>query len=126
MNVSIPGVRCCNVSVVVFRSDDSSHGLEWQYVATVAGPQRFIGGEGPNENALVAIALKLVNVALTIDEFCIQNDDLNTNGQVVHPDGQTLTILLRTAGGEGYPDHHHQPCLLRGMYCEFRLKWPYF
>ena len=80
-NVSSPDVRCCNDSVVVFHSDDASHGLEWRYVSTIAGPRRFAGGdEGPNENALL-----------------------------MHPDGETLTVLLRTAGGEGWPDHHHQP-----------------
>ncbi len=82
-NVSSPGVRCCNDSVVVFRSDDQNAGLDWEYVSTVAGPQRFAregGDEGPNENALV-----------------------------MHPDGETLSIFLRTAGGEGFPAHHHEP-----------------
>ena len=80
-NVSSPDVRCCNDSVAVFRSDDFSNGLDWEFVAMVAGPRRFKGSdEGPNENALV-----------------------------LHPDGETLTIFLRTAGGEGYPQHQHEP-----------------
>ena len=41
MNVSDPSVKCCNVSVAVFRSDDLSYGLDWNYVATVATPERF-------------------------------------------------------------------------------------
>jgi hypothetical protein len=49
-NVSAPGVKCCNVSVTVFSSDDASAGSDWQYVGTVATPQQFRsagGDEGP-------------------------------------------------------------------------------
>ena len=34
---------------------------------------------------------------------------LAENALLVHADGNTLTILLRTAGGEGFPNHHHLP-----------------
>ena len=51
MNLSDPHIKCCNVSVTIFRSDDSSAGYVWEYVATVATPQKFRsagGDEGPN------------------------------------------------------------------------------
>jgi hypothetical protein len=80
-NITDPALHCCNVSVTIFASSDSDAGTRWRYVSTVATPAEFRaagGDEGPNENALL-----------------------------LHPDGHTITILLRTAGGEGYPDHHH-------------------
>jgi hypothetical protein len=82
-NMTDPNLKCCNVSVTVFASSDEEAGLTWRYVTTVATPAAFRnagGDEGPNENALVT-----------------------------HPDGQTVTIFLRTAGGEGWPNHHHLP-----------------
>jgi len=82
-NVSLPTVKCCNDSVAIFRSDDKQFGLDWHYVGMVGTPTTFQaegGDEGPNENALL-----------------------------LHPDGQTITILLRTAGGEGSEHHRHLP-----------------
>ena len=59
-NVSAPGLHCCNVSVVLFRSDDD--GLNWQYTSTIATPATFRAhgsDEGPNENGTLHVGCLL-------------------------------------------------------------------